>query len=86
MNKVWQLLGPVSFLSLLFSGVGKHDGWAHTVYLLDKHPLTLYGTALTSIYICHRVQASPEDGLGGESTSKEWSLGPKEILRMVLDC
>ena len=32
-----------------------------------------------------RVQVPPEDGLRGESTSREWSLGPKDILRMVLD-
>ena len=25
----------------------------------------------------HRVQVPPEDGLGGESTSREWSWGVK---------
>ena len=29
------------------------------------------------IYTSHRVQVPPEDGLGGESTSREWSWGVK---------
>ena len=41
----------------------------------------LYGKCVSrhvkNPYISHRVQVPPEDGLGGESTSKEWSWGVK---------
>ena len=68
-------------------------GWSHCQENL-RLATSLCRIALCLLIRCHfvdlasqahRVQVPPEDGLGGESTSREWSWGSKDILRMVLD-
>ena len=41
------------------------------------HSKSSVDLVLHSKILTHRVQVLPEDGLGGESTSREWSWGVK---------